>query len=370
MKKVHVDKPLLISIIILAVAGFFIFSSASLGLLARSGSRFTNVAFTQTFYGLFLGTIALLITSRINYTFWKKHALIFFVGGLVLTSMVFIPQLGYEHGGAHRWIQIASFSFQPAEFLKIAYIIYLAAWIANIKKGVGTFLYGFLPFCIATGLVGTVLLIQPDTDTFFVMFLAGLAVFLVGGAKWRHVALVLLIAVVGLASIIMVRPYLIQRITTFLDPSQDSLGASYQIQQSLIAIGSGGMLGRGFGKSIQKFNFLPEPIGDSIFAVAAEEFGFMGSIFILGMFVFFAFRGLKIAGRAPDMFGGLLAVGIVILIISQACINIASMLSVFPLSGIPLPFVSHGGTALLVTLAQVGILLNISKHQKAEERHI
>ncbi len=364
MKKLRVDKPLLISILILAIGGFFIFSSASLGLLARDGARFSNVAFTQTFYGLFLGTIALLITYRIPYLFWKKHALSLLGAALALTVLVFVPYFGFEHGGAKRWVVLGSFSFQPSEFLKIGFIFYVAAWIASIKHNIKTFRFGLLPFMISIGVVGGILLSQPDTDTFFVIFVASVAMFFVGGARKRDVVIILLIALIGFATIAMTRPYLVERFTTFLNPGQDSLGASYQIQQSLIAVGSGGITGRGFGKSIQKFNFLPEPIGDSIFAVAAEEFGLLGSIFIVGMFFFFAFRGLKIAGRSNDTFGGLVALGIVILIISQAFINIASMLGVFPLSGIPLPFVSHGGTALLMTLAEVGILLNISKYQK------
>lgn len=360
MKKT-VDKPLLISIIILVVAGFFIFSSASLGLLARDGARFSNVAFSQAFYGLFLGTILLIATLRIPLTFWRKNALWLFIASVVLTALVFVPGLGFEHGGAKRWIALGSFSFQPSEFLKIGFIIYIAAWLSSIKQNVKTFQYGFIPFIIVTGILGAVLLNQPDTDTFFVTFLAGLCMFLVGGARLKHIALIFLIAVVGFVMIAMMRPYLMERITTFLDPSQDSLGSSYQIQQSLIAIGSGGLTGKGFGQSVQKFSFLPEPIGDSIFAVAGEEFGFIGSVLIVAMFAFFAFRGLKIAGHTTDTFGGLMAVGIVILIVSQSFINIASMLNVFPLSGIPLPFVSHGGTALMMTLAEVGILLNISK---------
>lgn len=365
MKKLRIDKPLLISIIILAIGGFFIFSSASLGLLAREGSRFSNVAFNQTFYGLFLGAIAFLITSKIPYQFWKKYALFFFGGAIILTALVFVPQLGFEHGGARRWVSFGSFSFQPAEFLKIGFIMYWAAWIANIKQGIQTFAYGFLPFVITLGVVGGLLLSQPDTDTFFVICTAGLAMFIVGGGRWRYVGLAILCGIIAVILLLFSRPYLAERITTFINPNQDSLGSSYQIQQSLIAVGTGGITGRGFGKSIQKFNFLPEPIGDSIFAVAAEEFGMMGGIGIIGMFLFFAFRGLKIAGKSQDSFGGLMAVGIVILILSQALVNIASMLNVFPLSGIPLPFISHGGTALLVTLAVVGILINISKHQKS-----
>ncbi len=363
MRNSSVDKPLLISIIILAVAGFFIFSSASLGLLAREGSRFTNVAFSQTFYGLFLGTIALIVLSKIHYRFWRKHSLIVFVGSLILTLLVFTP-LGVLINGARRWVSLFSISFQPSEFLKIGYIIYLAAWLSGVKQKVETMRFGLLPFAIISAVAGLVLLSQPDTDTFLVMCASGLAMFIVAGARFRDVGIIILTGLIGLSALVMTRPYLMERFTTFLDPSRDAYGSSYQIRQSLIAIGSGGITGRGFGQSIQKFNYLPEPIGDSIFAVAAEEFGFIGSLFIIGMFLFFALRGLKIAARAPDIFGGLVATGIVILILSQSFINIASMMGVFPLSGIPLLFISHGGTALLITLAEVGILLNISKYQK------
>ncbi len=366
MKVARFDKPLLISIILLAVGGFFIFSSASLGLLARDGARYANVAFTQTFYGLFLGAIFFLIASRVDYKFLKKLSLPFFFFSLALTLAVFIPALGYEHGGAHRWISLGPFSFQPAEFLKIAYVLYLATWLSNAKQKVGSFLYGFMPFLLITALAGGALLMQPDTDTFMVMAMAGFAMYAVAGAKKRYLLLFIILGL-SLATILAVnRPYVMQRLTTFLNPLSDSLGASYQVQQSLIAVGSGGIMGRGFGQSIQKYNFLPEPIGDSIFAVAGEEFGLIGSSALILLFLFFAWRGLKIASRAADAFGGLIAVGIVILICAQAAINIASMLGVFPLSGIPLPFVSHGGTALLVTLTEAGLLLGISRFRHTE----
>ncbi|NQV88401.1 MAG: cell division protein FtsW [Parcubacteria group bacterium] len=364
MKTVSFDKPFLIAVILLTVGGFFIFSSASLGLLARDGAEFSSVAFNQAFFGLFLGTIALIINSKIHYRFWRKYALFIFLASIVLTLLVFVPGLGFTHGGAQRWIVIAGFSFQPAELLKIGFIIYFAAWMSGIKEKVTSFSYGLLSFIGITGITGLILLKQPDTGTFIVIFFAGLAMFVVAGALWRHVGLLLLAVFCGVLILSLFRPYIKDRITTFLDPSKDSLGSGYQIQQSLIAIGSGGIGGRGFGQSVQKFNFLPEPIGDSIFAVAGEEFGFIGASSIILLFLFFAFRGLKISIKAPDSFGRLLVVGIVILIISQSFVNIGAILGVLPLSGIPLVFVSHGGTALFMTLAEIGIVLNISKYQK------
>lgn len=363
MKKT-IDKPFLIATIILVTAGFFIFSSASLGLLTRGGNVYSNAAFSQTFFGLFLGTIALFTTMRIPHKFWKKHAFFIFIGAMILTALVFVPHVGFEHGGAKRWLVILGQSFQPSEFLKIAFIIYFSAWASSMKEKIGTVKQGLIPFLVIVGLVGILLLLQPDTDTFMVTFFAGLGIFLTAGGKWKHIFLLLLCSVIGIAIIASLRPYVKQRITTFINPTQNGLTSGYQIQQSLIAIGSGGFTGRGFGQSIQKFNFLPEPIGDSIFAVAAEEFGFVGAFVILLLFIVFAFRGLKIASKTDDLFGRLLVVGIVILIVSQAFVNIGAMLGVLPLTGIPLPFVSHGGTALLITLAEVGIILNVSKNQK------
>jgi cell division protein FtsW len=189
--------------------------------------------------------------------------------------------------------------------------------------------------------------------------------FIVAGGRWRDVLILFIIGVIAMGFLVTARPYLQDRIEVFLNPEEaDIRGSGYQINQSLIAIGSGGLTGRGFGQSVQKFGRLPEPIGDSIFAVAGEEFGFIGASFLIILFVAFALRGLRVALRSPDSFGGLLALGIVILITSQSFINIASMLALFPLSGTTLVFVSQGGTALLIALAEVGILLSISRHQR------
>jgi cell division protein FtsW len=358
------DRPFLIAVIILIIFGFFIFSSASLGLLAQGGGKYENVAFSQTFFGLFIGTIALIATSRISYKSWRKYSFYFFLSALILTTLVFVEGLGLEHAGAKRWLIIGNFSFQPSELLKIAFIAYVASWISGIREKITTVKYGLLPLLMILLPVGFILLNQPDTDTFVVIALSGFAMFLTAGGKWRHIFILIIIAIIGLFVIANYRPYIRDRLTTFVNPAANSQTTGYQIQQSLIAIGSGGIAGRGFGQSIQKFNFLPEPIGDSIFAVAAEEFGFLGGSFIIALFAFFAVRGMHIASRTDDSFGRLLIVGIVILIVSQAFINIGAMLGVLPLTGIPLPFVSHGGTALLITLAEIGIILNISKQRR------
>lgn len=358
-----IDTILLALVFILVVGGFFIFSSASLGLLARGGASFSSVAFSQFFFGIIGGGIAMLLTSNIFYRNWRQYAFYIFVATALFTLAVFIPGLGMTHGGATRWLDLGITTIQPSEVFKIGFVIYVAALLSGTHKQIETWRYGVLPFVGVLGVTGLIMLSLPDTDTFIIMTMAGIAMFLTAGAKYKHIALMGLAGVLLLTVVAFSRPYIMERITTFLDPEANTLGSSYQINQSLIAIGSGGWFGRGYGQSIQKFEYLPEPIGDSIFAVYAEEFGFLGSLMLILILSFFTFRGFKIATHSPDLFGMLLVVGFMTLIVAQAFLNIAAMAGIAPLSGLPLPFISHGGTALLTTLAMLGIVLNVSKYQ-------
>lgn len=367
MPQKSLDRTLLGLVLVLVAGGFLIFSSASLGLLARDGARFSSVALNQVLFGVVGGLIALTLASNIHYRIWRKYAFYLFAFALVLSVAVFLPVIGMAHGGAHRWIRLGSFTFQPTEFLKIAYVVYLATWLSGMQKHVSEFTKGTLPFVGIIALIGGVMLLQPDTDTFMIMAASGGAMFIAAGGRWRDMLALFCIAVLLVGSLALMRPYVRERIATFMNPSADSRGAGYQIQQSLIAVGSGGIVGRGFGQSIQKFEYLPEPIGDSIFAVYAEEFGFLGSAFLILIFTFFAFRGYTIAAHTPDLFGSLLTIGFITLIIAQAFLNMAAMLGVAPLSGLPLPFISHGGTALLSTLISVGIVLNVSKYAHSKK---
>ncbi len=360
------DRTLLILTITLVFLGFLIFSSASLGLLAREGARFSSVAINQVLFGIVGGSIAFFFTSTLHYRWWRQYAFYIFVIAVLFTLSVFIPGVGLSHGGATRWIHIGSFSMQPAEVLKIAFTIYMATWLSGMKSQIQVFTKGTLPFILLVGGVGVPLLLQPDTDTYLMMITASLAMFITAGGRTRDVAIMILAGIVLIAVLAFSRDYIMDRIKTFINPSLDPQGSGYQIKQSLIAVGSGELLGRGFGQSIQKFEYLPEPIGDSIFAVYAEEFGFVGGVVLILLFSAFALRGYKIATHAPDLFAMLLVVGIITLIISQVFLNIAAMLAIVPLSGLPLPFISHGGTALLVTLSAVGIVINVSKYQKAK----
>lgn len=358
------DKLFLISFYLLLITGFSIFLSASLGIYAQDKAEFTSIVFSQTFFGLILGLIACFITSKVNYKFWRRFSFYIFFFSIITTLLVFVPGIGVSHGGASRWIYIGNLSFQPLEFLKIGFIIYFASWISGVKEKIQTIKFGLLPFLILVGIVGAILLNQPDTDSFVIMFIVGLSMFIIGGGKWRHMFMIAVIGIISVAALFFIRPYLLDRLNTFLNPALNPLTSGYQIQQSLIAVGSGEMFGRGFGQSVQKFKFLPESIGDAIFPIAAEEFGFIGSVIIILLFLCFVSRGLKIASQSPDIFSRLLVSGIAILVTIQSFINIASMIGVIPLSGSPLIFFSQGGTALFFTLFEIGMIINISKYRK------
>jgi cell division protein FtsW len=254
-------------------------------------------------------------------------------------------------------------SIQPVEFLKIGFLIYWAAWLAYTKDKIQTFKYGLLPFIIMMSIIGLVLLFQPDFDAFLIFGTTALSMFVVAGAKWKHIGMLAIIAVVISSIFLMTNNYALDRVKTFFTNTADSQNSGYQINQSTIAIGSGQLFGRGYGQGIQKFRFLPETMSDSIFAVIGEETGFIGSLLIIVFFLFFLFSGIRISRQSADSFGGLLAFGIVILILTQSFLNIGSMLGVVPLAGTPLVFFSHGGTAMMSSLIMIGILLSISRHK-------
>ena len=361
MKKIlSIDKIFLGITALLALVGLFVFTSASFGLFARKGFSLNDLLFDQVILGVFLGgIIAILVAHKFPIKFLQTNALYIFIGSIVATLFVFVPSIGLEHGGAHRWVDLRITSFQPSELLKLGTVIYLAALLPVLKDRIGTLKTSL---SVAGGILllpAIVLLLEPDTGTLAVIFTAVVAMLLVAGMKLRHFALIVIVSIFAIGILAFARPYVGERILTFFDPSRDPQGASYQIQKSLLAIGSGGVAGRGFGQSIQKFGSLPEPTGDSIFAVIGEEFGFVGGFVIIILFLFFGVRGIQIARRAPNMFESLLVVGIVILIVSQSFANIAAMLGIIPLTGLPLVFVSHGGSAILFSFFGVGVIFKI-----------
>ena len=356
-----VDRSFLISLVLLMAGGVVIFSSASFGLLAKNQAEYSSIDFNQFVFGVLLGGIVCIATSRIPYKFWRKYAFWIFIASAVLNLAVFIPGLGFTHGGSERWLNLGSYSLQPGEFLRVAALMYYAALLATFKNKTATFAYGLIPLVVM--ILGTEAMFYLQGDTELVLPVALTAMYIGAGGRWRDLLILILIGAIGVTGLIMTKPYIKQRVYIFMHPASDPLNSGYQIQQSLIAVGTGQITGRGFGQSLQKFNFLPEPVGDSIFAVAAEEFGFIGSMAILILYLLFALFGLKIAAKSPDPFGRLLATGIVILIVVQSFMNIGAMLGVIPLTGVTLVFISHGGTSMLVSLFATGIILNISRHR-------
>lgn len=358
-----IDRFFLISVMSLTILGFVIFLSAALGLLARDGADFGTVAFKQAL-SLFIGIGLFWIFSKINYHSIRKFAFFILLGAVAINALLFIPGLSFEHGGAVRWINLGFVSFQPSELLKIAFVIYVAAWAHFVKDKIATVKFGLMPYIIIMSLLSILLLAQSDTDTLVVIGVTGITMFFISGMKIKHITISIILLASIVVGVLIFRPYTLDRVKTFLNRGSDAQGSGYQINQSLIAIGSGGLSGRGFGQSVQKFGYIPEPIGDSIFAVTAEEFGFIGSLILIGLYVSLVISAFRIGVRTRDIFGSLLAIGVAILITVESFMNIGAMLGLFPLFGMPLLFVSHGGTALIIILVASGIVANVSKYSR------
>lgn len=356
------DKTLLITTVILLLSGLVIFGSAALGVLSVNEAKFYAVIKTQLIYALVGGSVALFIGTMLPYHFYRKYAYALFGFAVFVTTLVFVPGLSRYHGGAHRWIDIGPFSLQPSEMIKFTFVVVVAMWCAKYRHFFRDMKYGLLPYILAAGVVSLILLAQPDFGTYLVIMASSFFTYFVGGARKKHIYTVFIVGLVGFILLVSFRPYMLERVKTFFNNSHDPRGSSWQVNQSLIALGGGGLTGRGLGQSVQKFNYLPEPIGDSVFAVLGEELGFLGALLLLTLYGIVGWRGFLISKYAGDQFGRLLAIGIVVIILTQASINIGSMLGVFPLTGVPLPLVSHGGTALMVALFELGVLLNISKN--------
>jgi len=358
-------------VIALVVFGVLILSSVSAPISQeRFGTTFYFLNH-QLLFGLLPGLILALFAFKIRLEILKKWAPILLLLNMMLLAMVFLPKIGAGAGGAARWIDLGKITFQPAEFLKVTFILYLATWLTSrtpeqqkfgrgwTEKGFGQTLIAFL---IVVGLISILLIYQPDISTLgIILLVAALMYFLAGTILW-HSILIILIGAGGLFSLIKLAPYRANRLLVFLEPETDPMGIGYQIKHILIAVGSGGISGLGLGMSHLRLGFIPQSISDSIFAILAEEAGFIGSCFLILLFLIFLWRGFKIGKLCQNKFSQLAAIGITSWIAVQAFINIGSMIGALPLAGVPLPFISYGGSALVSELIEVGILLNISKN--------
>lgn len=310
---------------------------------------------------LLIGLIVAIIAYRIDYRQWQKWAVPMMIGTIGLLIIVWLPGIGSYFLGARRWIQLGPVTIQPSEIAKLTTIIFLAAWLERRDHELKSFRDGLMPFLIITGLIASLILIQPDLGTTAIILLVAVTMYFTTGGSLTHLAGLAAIAPIMFWLLLQFRPYQAKRFTVFLNPDLDPQGIGYHINQALLAIGSGGIFGLGLGHSRQKFNYLPEPAGDSIFAVTAEELGFVFVVAFVVLWSAVVYRGLYIARRAPDGFGQMVAIGITSWLGFQAFINMAALSGILPLTGIPLPLMSHGGSALIVNLVAIGILLNISR---------
>ena len=353
---------------ILIIFGLAVLSSA--GIIdadKRFGSAYYYF-FHQLLYGIAPGVLLAYILSRINFKLWRKMSLVILLGALGLMTLVFVSNFGFGAKGATRWLSIGGIIFQPAEILKLSLVIYFAAWFAvpagrqgGHHERTSHWLYGAAPFFIVLRFATLLLALQPDIGTFIVVSLIALVMYFVAGANLKLLGSIVGIGVVILFLLIRYEPYRFDRVYSFLHQNTDTRGISYQVNQAKIAIGSGGIFGVGFGNSTQKRGFLPEPVGDSIFAIIAEELGLVGAMAMVGLFVALCFTLMQIAMATADPFGRLFVSGINIWIMVQAFINIAAISGLAPLTGIPLPFISYGGTAMIALLAGLGIVFNITR---------
>jgi cell division protein FtsW len=362
MRHGHIDYVILIAFLILLTFGFVMLSSASSDM---GKSKFNNSSYYlehQLLYGFTAGVIGFLAGYFISYRKYKKFAPALLIIGIILLTVVLVTPLSTTLGGATRWLSIGSSTLQPAELIKLIFIIYLASWLSSARgdSRKNSLMEGFIPFVAICGIIGLLLLLERSTSSVVIILGSALVVYFVGGAKARYIIYTVLLGALVVGSFILITPYRWNRIENYLNPSSDSTGANYQINQSLLTIGSGSIFGVGYGNSESK-NYLPERIGDSIFAVIAEEFGFVGSVLTISLFFTLVGRGLILARRVGDPMGRLLLIGFSTVIAIQVFMHVGSVSRLIPLTGVPLPFVSYGGTALAVFMTMIGIMLNISK---------
>jgi cell division protein FtsW len=335
-------------------------SSFAIGVREEGGDGYYFL--TRHLIYLIIGLAGMLIAMSIDYHVWRRFALPALLGVMaVLAAMVLFPSIAPEVWGASRWIAIGPVSFQPSELAKLALIIYLASWLASKGHRIREVSYGLIPFAVLMGILVGLVMLQPDLGTSMLLTAIGLSMFLVAGANLLHISIVSIVGGLAFLALALSASYRRDRILVFLNPDADLRNLGWQLAHAKLAIGSGGLFGVGLGASKQKFAWLPAAHNDAIFAVIAEELGLIGAGFVLILFAALAWRGYEVAKGAPDAFGALIAVGIVTWMVFQAGINIGGITTTIPFTGIPIPFISYGGSSLVVSLTAMGILLNISR---------
>jgi len=380
MKKrpLKLDYYILGTVGVLLTLGILTLAGVSAGFSQERFGNTTYFLFHQILVGIIPGLILGYLAFRIPLGVFKKYSLYLMLFAIALMLSVFIPGLGIISGGAPRWLNLGLATFQPSELLKLAFVIYFSAWLINpakrerfIKdsKNIGKSLahrfknelMGLVPFIMVLGIIVILLLLQSDMSTLVVFIAIAVVMYWTANTPLWHTASIISICTAGILLLIQFAPYRMRRILIFLHPNLDPMGMGYQLKQIMIAVGSGGLFGLGLGESVQKFGFIPQTMADSIFAIYAEELGFIGTFILVALFAFLFYRGFLLFIRSKDNFAKFLAIGITFWICFQAFFNISAMIAILPLTGIPLPFISYGGSHIILELVAIGLLLNVSR---------
>ncbi|RBP95147.1 spore cortex peptidoglycan biosynthesis regulator SpoVE [Cytobacillus firmus] len=353
---------MIVTFMLLAVGLTMVYSASAIWADYKFDDSFFFAKRQMLFAGV--GIIAMFFIMNVDYWTWRTWAKVLIIVCFVLLLLVLIPGIGNVRNGSRSWIGVGAFSVQPSEFMKLAMIVFMAKFLSEKQKLITSFRKGLVPSLGLVFLAFGLIMLQPDLGTGTVMVGTCVVMIFIAGARISHFVWFGAAGLAGFVALVLSAPYRIKRITSFLDPWEDPLGSGFQIIQSLYAIGPGGLFGLGLGQSRQKFFYLPEPQTDFIFAILAEELGFIGGSFVILLFALLLWRGIRIALGAPDLYGSFLAVGIIAMVAIQVMINIGVVTGLMPVTGITLPFLSYGGSSLTLMLMAIGVLLNISRYAR------
>ena len=362
MKK-NIDYILLLSTICLCSFGLMmIYSSSCVWALYKFNNSYHYV-FNQFIFFL-IGLFIMIIVSKINYSYYYKYSNLILLFCFILLVLVLIPGIGSVRNGSRSWFGIGGFGIQPSEAAKIGLIIFTSKYLSLNERYIKSFFKGVLPLLLVVLLFFGLIMLQPDLGTGVILFLSIISILFIAGVDLKFFIFGGVVGVIGVVILILIAPYRMNRITSFIDPWKDALGTGFQIIQSLYAIGPGGLLGTGYLNSVQKHFYLPEPQTDFIFSIICEEFGVVGSIIVVFLFLIVFYRGIKIALNSTDSFSKYLCFGIIFQLILQTIMNLFVVIGLIPVTGVTLPFISYGGSSLLISMASIGIILNISMNGK------
>ena len=357
------DKILFITVISLIIFGILMIYSASSIWANYKFNDSLHFVKQQTLFAT-IGLVLMIIISKIDYKFYYKKANLILTICIILLVLVLIPGIGSVRNGSRSWFGIGSLGVQPSEAAKLGLIIFTSKYLNNSNKFLKSYKQGVFPILFIVFIFFGLIMLQPDMGTGVILFVSIVALLFISGVNMKFFFILGALGILGVIGLVIIAPYRMDRITSFVNPWKDPLGTGFQIIQSLYAIGPGGLLGRGYGNSIQKHFYLPEPQTDFIFSIITEEFGIIGAIIVIGLFIALLYRGIKISLNTKDKFSKYLSFGMTFQIIFQACLNLMVVSGMIPVTGVTLPFLSYGGSSLLVSMASIGIILNISRNSK------